>query len=187
MALKVASTGPLPSASSVVTLPVDVEPHGGALGPAGAGDHGQRDEPDAVVRGRDALVDERLDVLVVDVLLAVGEVLEAHEGVLELVVREAVAHLLELRPEGVAARMLAHDERGLRHADRFRRHDLVGLGVLQHAVLVDAALMREGVPADDRLVVLHREGGRGRDELRGAGQHGGVDAGVVGEDVARAS
>ncbi len=38
-----------------------------------------------------------------------------------------------------------------------RGHDLVGLGVLQHPVLVDAALVREGVPADDRLVVLDRE------------------------------
>ena len=61
--------------------------------------------------------------------------------------------------------MLAHDQRGLRDADALRRHDLVGLRVLQHAVLVDAALMREGVPADDRLVVLHRERGRRRDEL----------------------
>jgi hypothetical protein len=31
--------------------------------------------------------------------------------------------------------------------------------VLQHAVLVDAGLMREGVLADDGLVVLHREAG----------------------------
>ena len=42
------------------------------------------------------LVDQRLDVLVVDVLLAVGERLEAVEGVLELVVAELVAQLLQL-------------------------------------------------------------------------------------------
>jgi hypothetical protein len=51
------------------------------------------------------------------VLLAVGEVLEAHEGVLELVLGEPVAHLLELRAEGVAAGMLAHHERRLGDAD----------------------------------------------------------------------
>ena len=86
-----------------------------------------REQPDAVVRGGDLLVDQRLDVLVVDVLLAVGERLEAVEGVLDRVVAELVAELLQLRLEGGAAGMLAHDERGLRHADRFRRHDLVGL------------------------------------------------------------
>ena len=52
---------------------------------------------DAVVRGGDLLVDQRLDVLVVDVLLAVGERLEADEGVLEGVVAELVAELLQLR------------------------------------------------------------------------------------------
>ena len=44
--------------------------------------------------------------------------------------------------------------------------------------------MREGVPADDRLVVLHRERGHARDELRGAGQHGRVDAGKERHGVA---
>ena len=51
---------------------------------------------DAVVRGGDLLVDQRLDVLVVDVLLAVGERLEADEGVLDRVVAELVAELLQL-------------------------------------------------------------------------------------------
>ena len=36
-------------------------------------------------------------------------------------------------------------------------HDLVGLAVLQHAVLVDPGLVRERVGADDRLVGLHRD------------------------------
>ena len=37
--------------------------------------------------------------------------------------------------------------------------------------------MRERIPADDRLVVLHRERGRRRHELRGARQHGRIDIG----------
>ncbi|MNL56308.1 hypothetical protein D3C87_1797940 [compost metagenome] len=113
-------------------------------------------------------------------LLAVGQRLEAGEGVLQLVVAQLVTHVLQLRAEGGAARMLAHHQRGLGHADRGRGHDLVGGVVLQHAILVDAALMREGVPADDRLVVLHREGTGVRDGLGGAHQHGRVDAGVIG-------
>ena len=46
---------------------------------------------------RDLLVDQRLDVLVVDVLLAVGERLEAVERILEGVVAQLVAELLQLR------------------------------------------------------------------------------------------
>ena len=68
----------------------------------------------------DLVLDQRLDVLVEDVLLAVGEVLEADEGVLEGVVAELVAQLVELLAEGMAARMLAHDQRGLLHADDSR-------------------------------------------------------------------
>src|SRR5262249_58651418 len=61
-------------------------------------------------RGRDLLVDQRLEVLVVDVFLAVGERLEAHEGVLQLVAGKLVAQLLKLVHEGVPARMLARSE-----------------------------------------------------------------------------
>ena len=63
---------------------------------AGAGDNGQRHDLDAVVRRGDLLIDEGLDILVIDVLLAVGERLEAHEGVLERIVAELVAELLQL-------------------------------------------------------------------------------------------
>ena len=49
--------------------------------------------------------------------------------------------------------------------------------MLEHAVLVDAGLVGEGVAADDRLVELHRERRRRRHQLRGARQHGGVDLG----------
>ena len=41
------------------------------------------------------------------------------------------------------------------------RHDLVGAGVLEHAVLMNAGLMGERVGADDRLVVLHHKAGDG--------------------------
>ena len=39
--------------------------------------------------------------------------------------------------------------------DVLRVDDLVGLAVFQHAVLVDARRVGEGVAADDRLVGLH--------------------------------
>jgi hypothetical protein len=68
---------------------------------------------------RELFVDQRLDVLVVDVLLAVGERLEADEGVLERwLSRQLVAQFLQLVLEGGAAGMLAHHQRGRLHADR---------------------------------------------------------------------
>ena len=57
----------------------------------------------------------------------------------------------------VAAGVLAeHDRVGL-EPDGRRVHDLVRRALLQHAVLVDARLVRERVAADDRLVGLHRD------------------------------
>ena len=55
--------------------------------------------------------------------------------------------------------------------------DLVRLAVLEHAVLVDARLVRERVPADDRLVVLDRVAGEARHDPRRAGQLLGAHAG----------
>ena len=69
-------------------LAVDVERQRRRLRTHVAGDTVSDDDLHAVVHVRDALIDERLDVLVVDVLLAVGERLEAHEGVLHGVVAE---------------------------------------------------------------------------------------------------
>ncbi len=148
------------------------------------GDHREGEHLDAVLLRGDLLVDEGFEILVVDVLLAVGKRLEAVEGVFQRILAELVAHFLELGAEGVAARVLAHHQRGLGHADRSRGHDLVGLGMLEHAVLVDAALVREGIPADDGLVVLHGERRRCRHELGGAVEHAAVDAHLVGQHVA---
>ena len=62
------------------------------------------------------------------------------------------------------AGMLAHDQVGAHQADVFRAHDLIGAGVLQHAVLVNAGLMLKGVHADDRLVGLDGEAGNRGDQ-----------------------
>ena len=51
-------------------------------------------------------------------------------------------------------------------ADGLGAHDLVGFAMLQHAVLVDAGLVRERIGADDRLVGLHRIAGDARNEFR---------------------
>ena len=60
--------------------------------------------------GRDLLIDQCLDVLVVDVFLAVGERLHSHERVFQLVGAQLVAHLLEPMHEGMTPGMLAEHQ-----------------------------------------------------------------------------
>ena len=57
----------------------------------------------------------------------------------------------------MAAGVLAHDQPVAGNADRFRRHDFVGLFVLEHAVLMDARLVGKGVVADHRLIDRNRD------------------------------
>ena len=111
MALKVASTGPLPVELAGLVAAVDVEGDDRLLRPAGAGDDGERHHLDQFALPGDLVLDQGRDVLVEDVLLAVGEVLEAAEGVLEGVGAELEAEVDQLLAEGMAAGMLAHDQR----------------------------------------------------------------------------
>ncbi len=77
--------------------------------------------------------------------------------------------------------MLAEHEIGLGEADVLGPHDLVGPRLLEHAVLVDAGLVGEGVAADDRLVALHLNAGDRRDQPAGGHEPWAVDprVGVV--------
>jgi hypothetical protein len=98
----------------------------------------------------------------------------------DLVVLEfAVAEVLERPAERAPARVLAHHEHARVAADRLGRHDLVGLEVLDDAVLVDAGLVGEGVLADHRLVRRHRRAGHHADHARGAVELARGDLGVV--------
>ena len=89
----------------------------------------------------------------------------------------ADADLVERVDERVAAGVLAQHERVALEPDLDRVHDLVGGAVAQHAVLVDAALVRERARAHDRLVRLHGVAGRHRDQARRA--HDLLDVQVV--------
>ena len=120
--------------------------------------------------GAELLGDDRLEVGFGDLDLLVGELLEAHERRVERVALHVDAHLLERVVERVAAGVLAqHDLRGFL-ADRRRVDHFVGLAVGEHAVLVDAGLVRERVAADDGLVVLHVVAGEARHQARRARQ-----------------
>ena len=126
-------------------------------------------------RAAELLGHDGLEVGVGELHLAVGQLLEAGEGGVEGVALELDAHLLERVGEGVAAGVLAQHDLALAGADRRWVHDLVGGALGQHAVLVDAGLVGEGVAADDRLVVLHRVAGEAAHQAAGAGQLLGAD------------
>ena len=81
------------------------------------------------------------EVLVVDILFAIGEGDEAVVGLLQFLAGEGEAKLFETMPEGSAAGVFAEDEMGLGYANEGGGHDLVAEGVGQHAVLVDAGLV----------------------------------------------
>src|SRR5579872_2662198 len=100
-------------------LAVDFDGQRRRLRAACAGNDGEAHELDPLMRMDDLIVDERDQILVVDDLLAVGEILETGEGVFERVLAELIAELLQFFSEGMAARMLAHDERSLGDADTF--------------------------------------------------------------------
>ena len=67
-----------------------------------------------------------------------------------------IAERLGAGGERVAPAMLAEDDPVRGKPDIFRFHDLVGFPILQHAVLVDARFVGEGIGADDRLVARRR-------------------------------
>ena len=125
----------------------------------------------------DVLLDQDDQVLVVDLLLLVGQRLEVVEQGLELLVVQVVAQLGHAVAQGVAAGVLAQDQVGLGDADLLGTHDLVGGALLEHAVLVDARLVGEGVAADDRLVPLDDHAGDRRDHPADRVEPFGLDVG----------
>src|SRR5439155_11414772 len=90
---------------------------------------------------------DRLEVAVGHVALAVGQLLEAHERAAQVLLVEPVAELVEPLAQRMATAELAEHEAGA-GTDLMRLDDLEGAPVLEHAVLVDAGLVREGVGAD---------------------------------------
>ncbi len=121
----------------------------------------------ALVGTPDLLADDGGQVLVGDLDLAVGELLEPRERPVHVLGGDVDAHLRERVEERVPPAVLAQDERVALEADLDRVHDLVGGAVGQHAVLVDPALVRERAAAHDGLVRLHVVAGRHGHQPRG--------------------
>ena len=95
-----------------------------------------------------------------------------------------IPHLLDLVAEGVPPAVLAEHQVGLAEPHRFRPHDFIGGVVHEHAVLVDAGFVGEGVLADNRLVALHLDAGHIGHQSAGGVEPLGVDSRVELEVVA---
>src|SRR6266540_4595660 len=101
-------------------------------------------------------VDEPKQMVIVNMLDLVGQYHKLAVDLIQLSAFKMIAELLTTQAERMTSRVFAQHQFRIWHSDRLRRHDLVGQPVLQHAVLMDAGFVREGVAADDRLVRLHR-------------------------------
>src|SRR5690606_12068132 len=149
---------------------IDGDREPGVWSLAGFGALRHRHQLEAIV----ALVVGRLlryqceDVFIEALGLAIGELLQALEGLVDpLLAVEREAELLQALLERIAPGELAKNDLVGRPAHVFGAHDLVGVALLQHTVLVDARRMGKGVGPDYGLVGLHREAGDARYELGG--------------------
>ena len=124
------------------------------------------------------LGDERFEIGLGQLHFAISEFLESRERGFETVTMDLDPHFLERVAERGSPRVLAQHQLGLAHTDRRRIHDLVGGAFAQHAVLVDAGLVRERVTAHDCLVELDRVAGEAANDARRASEFVGLDAGV---------
>ena len=138
-------------------LAVHIQGHSCELRSLRACHNCQRHQLDTVLRIVDFIIDQGFEILIINMLFTVGQILETAERIFQSVFAQFIAQFLELFAEGMPSRMLAHDQRSFRDPDRFGSHNFIGLGIFQHAILMDAAFMRKGIPADNRLVVLHRK------------------------------
>ncbi len=171
-----ALTGPLPVASVVRSRPSTIS----VTVPDGVAAVRRGDAPPDELHGRrhfrGALLHERSQVRVGDLLLRVGQGDRLAVDLVERLAFDLVAEVLELLLEAAPPGQLADRQLAARQPDRLRGHDLVGQRVLDHAVLVDPGLVGERVAADDRLVRLDREPGQVADQAAGRRDLLGLDA-----------
>ena len=99
---------------------------------------------------------QRLEVHRRDLLLLVRQLFEPSERGVQVLARELEAQFGQRLLERMTAGVLAEHDRVCVQPHGGCVHDLVGGALLEHAVLMDAGLVGEGVAADDGFVGLDR-------------------------------
>ena len=130
-----------------------------------------RDRPDLVVQNRD-------EVLVEDLLLLVRDDQEALVGLIQFLLRQGKAQLLQTIAKTVASGTRGQHYATFGEADIFGKHDFVSLAILQKAIDVDSRTVGKRIASDDRLVRRNRDSEHVRDQATGAQKLARIKAGV---------
>ena len=135
---------------------------------------------------RDALIaDQRQNIFVKNLSLAVGQFLEAGKGGVDLGFAVKLhTQLLQALLEGIAPAEFAQHNLVSAPAHIFGTHDFVGVARLEHAVLMDARGVGKGVCAHHRLVGLHHKACGLADHAAGRQNMPGIDIEVQAKVVA---
>src|SRR3954469_10941997 len=95
-------------------------------------------------------------MVVVNRLDLIRENHEAAVDFIELPAFEVITKLFATQTQRMPPRMLTQYQFRVRHTYRLRRHDFVRQAILEHAILMNAGLVRESIASDDGFVRLHR-------------------------------
>ena len=121
----------------------------------------------ALVLRHHRIINQGRQIVVVDEFLFVPDFLESDEDRADFRIAQFEPEMLEARGHGVASAVFGQGQLGAAPTHLDRIHDLVGLAHLEHAVLVDARTVGEGVLADDGLAALHVQSAHAADNARG--------------------
>ena len=127
--------------------------------------------------------DDSLQIAGVHRLFFVGHLQEAVIDLLELLFVQRVAQFGQPVAQPGPARPRRQDDLRVGHTYVVGADDLIGGALLQHAVLVDAGGVREGVGSHDGLVRLHRDAGQLADQTADRVDEPGVDGGLQAKEV----
>ena len=114
----------------------------------------------------------------------IGQLFEAIERLIQFrVARELDAQSNHTFPECIPTRMFSKHNLIGAPADVLGTHDLVGITLFQHAILMYPGLVSECVSTNDRLVWLHRETCDTGNQTTGSKNVGGIEPAVTGEKI----
>ncbi len=110
----------------------------------------------------DVAFDKGYQIIVVDKLLLIPNLLEASKNGGGILLGHFETFFLEASSNGRAAAVFGERKLSFTPPDNLWVHDFVGIPVLEHAVLVNAAGVSEGVFTDNGLVALDQESAHAR-------------------------